>query len=695
MPTGSGGILLRFSRLIFLCNFFHCRQSLDCLPFPISGELLFCFLKGNLYLLNQLVMGDLNVRQKQSKEDLKIFKQHLFRDIRAMETMLERGMFEEGITRIGAEQELVLVDKSFRPAPIAPELLKELDATYFTNELSKFNVEINLDPLEFKGGCLSKMEKQLLGCLDHLDKKLEKYNSDYAMVGILPTIRRKDLSLENLTPIPRYFALNDAMRQMRGGSYEFRMEGTDELITQHDTLMMESCNTSFQVHYQVSVDDFVAKYNWAQAIAGPVLAVCTNSPLLFNHRLWRETRIALFQQSADIRRNSLHEREKRARVFFGGDWVRESVMDLFREEVARYRVLISSEITEDAFETLENGGIPKLRALRMHTGTIYTWMRACYGITDGKPHLRIENRVLPSGPSVIDEMANTAFWLGLMHGMPEKYRNIKETVDFDLVKGNFNRAAKVGMGMMFRWIDNQVYTAQELVLKELLPIAEEGLKKAKIKKEDIDRYLGVIRERTETGMGGSQWMLDSYEALKKKGNRDEAVVATTAAMVNRQRENTPVHTWDIAGIHEAGSWKNRYWQIGQFMSRDLYTVQEEDLVDLIPNIMIWKNLQVLPVEDEDGVYVGLVFSHQLLNHYATRLTDKTDLTVGDIMVRDIPSVTEETLTTDAISLLRQHNLHCLPVVTEKGKLVGIVTETDFMNVADHFLKEIVGEQKTK
>lgn len=640
-------------------------------------------------------MGELNVNQYQSKEDLKEFKQHLFRDIRALEMMLEQGMIEGGITRIGAEQELALVDETYLPASIAPELLEAIKKDeHFTNELSKFNIEINLDPLEFKGNCLSKMEAQLLGCLANLDKKLEKFSADYVMAGILPTITRKHLTLDNLTPIPRYFALNDAILEARGGDhYEFRIAGTDELITRHDTLMMESCNTSFQIHYQVSAEDFATKYNWAQTIAAPCMAVATYSPLLFGYRLWRETRIALFQQSADTRRNLGQNRESHGRVFFGESWCKDSVMDIFREEVARYRVLISRDIEQDAIETLQKGGVPKLQALKMHNGTIYPWNRACYGSNDIVPHLRIENRYMPAGPTVLDEMANMTFWLGLMHGMPEEYRNIHEKVDFDLVKGNFNRAAKVGLGMMVRWINDKVYTAQDLVLKELIPMAEAGLEKAKIDPKDISRYLDVIRKRVKTGKTGSQWMLDSFEGLKNKGTKKEALIAITAGITKRQKSNKPVHTWDLAQMEEAGSWVNRFGRISQIMSNDLYTVQEDDLVDLLPNIMVWKELDALLVENVDGEYVGMVTASQLLNHYATRLTDKTDITVKDIMICDGPTVTEETPTVNAIHLIRKHNLSCLPVVGDGNCLIGIVTARHFVNVADNFLREFVDSQE--
>ncbi|MEM7040238.1 MAG: CBS domain-containing protein, partial [Bacteroidota bacterium] len=246
-------------------------------------------------------MGEQNVKQIQSKAEMRKFTQHLFRDIKALEFMLENDMFESGITRVGAEQEMCLIDAAYRPAAIAQKVLGELTDPHFTNELSQFNLEINLDPQVFTGDCLTKMEKQVRDCLKTLSVNLKGHNADYILVGILPTIRRSDLTLENLTPNPRYFALNDAILEMRGGPYEFRISGSDELITTHDTLMFESCNTSFQVHYQVDAKEFATAYNWAQAITGPVLSVATNSPLLLNHRLWRETRIALFQQSTDTR----------------------------------------------------------------------------------------------------------------------------------------------------------------------------------------------------------------------------------------------------------------------------------------------------------------------------------------------------------------------------------------------------------
>src|SRR5262249_24918575 len=157
------------------------------------------------------------------------------------------------------------------------------------------------------------------------------------------------------------------------------------------SVMLEACCTSFQVHYQVSAEEFVQLYNIAQAVTAPVLAAATNAPLLFGRRLWRETRIPLFQQAVDTRGASHHMRERSPRVSFGTRWVEQSVVELFQEDLARFRVLLGAALQEDSLVMLQKGQMPSLQALRIHNGTVYRWNRACFGFNDGKPHLRIEN----------------------------------------------------------------------------------------------------------------------------------------------------------------------------------------------------------------------------------------------------------------------------------------------------------------
>jgi CBS domain-containing protein len=633
-------------------------------------------------------MGAMDVFVVETKEQRKQFVSAILRDMKALEYMLDKGMFESGIARIGAEQELCFVDRFYRPAMVGIDILKVLDDEHYTTELAKFNIECNLDPLVFEGDCLSTLEFHLTDLLVRVEKAAESLDAKMVLTGILPTIRKADLEFVNITPYDRYRALNDAMMKMRGGDFEFNIKGTDELITKHNTMLFEACNTSFQIHLQIDADAFVDSYNWAQAIAGPVLASCSNSPLLFGRRLWEETRIAVFEQTVDLKNMNNPEREIKSRVEFGTDWLKESVTEIFKYDIAYYKLLLAGHIDEDALDQLRDGKIPKLRALNLHNGTIYKWNRPCYGITNGKPHLRIENRYVPSGPTIIDEMANTAFWLGLMAGMPDFVKDIGNHLDFDHAKHNFLKAAQVGLGAQFRWVNGKVYTAEYLIINELLPIARKGLESKKINPDDIDRYLGVIEGRVNAHQSGSIWLNTAFTKLIKKSSREEAVVAVTAGMVRRQQSGAPVHTWDMPDIRESGSWTNKFKYVRQIMSQELYTVQEEDLVELAASVMDWRKIHHVPVENDHGEVVGIMSSADILKYYSKKVDhDISELTVNDIMIKNPVTVTGDTLTSEALGIMRQFNLGCLPVVSGL-KLLGIVTEYDFICIAEQLFEEL-------
>ncbi len=633
-------------------------------------------------------MGAMDVFVVENKEQRKQFVTAILKDMKALEAMLDHDMFESDIMRIGAEQEFCFVDKHYRPSMVGLELLEKLDDPHYTTELAKFNLEANLDPLTFSGNALRKMEEQLQHLMDKVDEMAKRHGSRVVLTGILPTIRKSDLEFENITPFQRYRALNDAMVKMRGGDFEFYIKGTDELITKHNTMLFEACNTSFQIHLQIRPKEFVDKYNWAQAIAGPVLAACTNSPLLFCKRLWEETRIAVFEQTVDLKNLNNPERELKSRVDFGTDWLKESVTEIFKYDIAYYKLLLAGHIDEDALEELRNGNIPKLKALNLHNGTIYKWNRPCYGITNGKPHLRIENRYVPSGPTVIDEMANAAFWLGLMEGMPEEISNIHELLDFDYAKLNFLKAAQVGLATQFKWTDGKNHTAENLIVNILLPLARKGLEKVEIDPEDINKYLNVIKERVEGHQTGSIWTQNSFTRLKKNASVEEAVVAVTAGMLKRQQTGAPVHTWDYPVKSESGSWANKYNYVRQIMSRELYTVQEEDQVELVTSLMDWRKIHHVPVENENGEVVGMISSGDIIRYHSKRVEghDK-EITVNDIMMKNVVTVSADTLTVDALKLMRKNNLGCLPVVNGK-KLIGMITEFDFVCMAEHLFEEL-------
>ena len=397
-------------------------------------------------------MGSQSVKAIESLRERKEFLYHLLNDVKALEMMLDQDIFEKGIQRVGAEQELCLVDKNFRPSCNAIKVLEQINDKHFTTELALFNLEINLDPLELKNDCFSQIDKDLTKLISHGDNVANAIDeTKIILTGILPTLRKRDMVFKNITPYPRYKVLNKILKDIRGDDFMLKIKGVDELILNHKSILFEACNTSFQVHLQIPVNEMVDKYNWAQAIAGPMLSISANSPLLLGRELWSETRIALFQQSVDLRNKSYLLREQKPRVSFGSNWIKDSIIELYQDDIVRYTPLLTTALKEDAVAKLNRGEIPKLEAINIHNGTIYRWNRMCYGQNNGVPHMRIENRYIPAGPTVKDEVANALFWIGIMQGMPDKYKKLDESTPFNEVKGNFVNAARTGINTYFNW----------------------------------------------------------------------------------------------------------------------------------------------------------------------------------------------------------------------------------------------------
>jgi CBS domain-containing protein/gamma-glutamylcysteine synthetase len=615
----------------------------------------------------------------------------LLDDLSALEHMIRHDLIETGIRRVGAEQELFLVDSHWRPAPAALGLLDAIDDPRFTTELGLFNLEINLDPRVFGGDCLSKLEQELSDGLGQLRSVARRQGLELVLTGILPTLRQSDLGLENMTPRERYRALNRAMSALRGGAYEFHIKGLDELLLKHDSVMLEACNASFQVHFQVGAAEFANLYNICQVVAAPVLAAAANSPLLFGRRLWRETRIALFQQAVDTRSSMHFLRERSPRVTFGDRWVRESVLELFQEDVARFRTLVTADLASDAQEALERGEVPGLPALCMFNSTVYRWNRACYGVTDGKPHLRIENRVLPSGPTVVDEVANAAFWFGLISDLASRTEDVTRLISFEDAKLNFSAAARLGLGAQLSWIDGETRPAAKLICDQLIPMARDGLGRSGIEPRDVERYLGVVERRVGGGRTGDQWMVQSLARMGERGTIGERLTALTSATVQRQKSNTPVAEWEPAGLEEFGGWRKTHLKVEQYMTTDLYTVGEDESFDLVASVMAWKRIRHVPVEDHEHKLVGLVSYRSVLELVARKGAGEVDrhIPVSRIMKRDPITISPDASILDAISSMRENKIAALPVVKD-GRLMGIITERDFMNMAAQLLYEQIG-----
>ncbi|MDH5602780.1 MAG: glutamate-cysteine ligase family protein, partial [Cyclobacteriaceae bacterium] len=535
-------------------------------------------------------MGSLDVKLVSTQKQLNDFTKCLLRDVKALEAMLKGDYFEKGIEKIGVEQELCIVDNHYKPAPLAIELLEILEDESYTTELAKFNLEINLEPQEFTGKCFSILEQTLEAKLRYLEGKANEMGLDYVLTGILPSLRKVDLELDNLTPLKRYHALIKAISKLRGSYHELRIKGIDELNLKHDSAMLEAANTSFQVHLQVAPEEFVEKYNIAQTLTAPVLALAANSPMLFGKRLWGETRIALFQQSIDTRHSSEHLRDRSPRVMFGNQWLKESVLELFKEDIVRFRIMLMTSKEHDSLKELERGKTPGLEALMIHNSTVYRWNRPCYGVDiHGVPHLRIENRAFPSGPSVIDEVANAAFWLGLMKAFGDHYPDVHKLIGFDDVKSNFNAAAFNGMDSELKWFGNKKYTVKTLIKEELLPIAREGLMKNEVDSSDIDRYLDVIKERNETRQNGTHWILNSYASLVQEDiGKEEIPLAITAGMISNMKGGNPVHQWPLAILRDIRNWRPSGILVEEFMTTDLFTVNKEDIPELVADMMDWQ-----------------------------------------------------------------------------------------------------------
>lgn len=622
-----------------------------------------------------------------NNKQMQKFVKSLLNDVTALDYMIKNHWFESDVVRIGAEQEMVMVDNSsYKPALIAMEALEHMtDLPWVETELAKFNLETNLDPRIFEKNCLSLLEEENTFKLKKIQEILDSMNASIVLTGILPTLRKYHLELENLTPKKRYFALMEALsQQLIGQSFELRILGIDELLVKHNSPLLEASNTSFQVHLQVAPDDFVKMYNIAQALAGPTMAISANSSVVFGKRLWHETRIALFQQSLDTRTTHDHMRERSPRVSFGRDWLHHSIMEIYKEDIARFRVLLSSDIEEDSLESIKRGEVPKLRALQVHNSTVYRWNRPCYGISpNGKPHLRIENRILPSGPTVVDEVANAAFWLGAMVGLSHELTDIRELMSFVDARDNFGKAAKFGIDSKFTWFNDRKISAADLIL-ELIPVARKGLESRNVDSQDIDKYLSIIQARAEKHTTGARWLLRSYTKLTEITNNDEALSVLTAAMIENQKTNKPVHEWELPTVDDLKLYKPSHLKVSEFMLTDLYTVQKDDIVDLVAELMDWNTIRFTPVEDSKGKLVGLVTARILLRHYIQSKSSKKTTLVEDIMIKTPVTIHQDANIREAIKLMREKKIGCLPVVNG-DELVGLISENEFLGITKRLL----------
>ena len=640
-------------------------------------------------------MGEKKFKKAKGELGKQQFVSNLLQDMQALEYMLHNQFFETGITRIGAEQEMCIIQKkTFKAAPIALEIMDLLqDKPWLDTELAKFNLEINLDPRVFTGSALKDMEEETNEKLQIIKTELAHFQSDILLTGILPTLHKNDLESHNLTPRERYKLLVESLSaQLLGQAFELRIQGIDELLLRSHTPLLEAANTSFQVHLQVDPENFVPYYNIAQALTAPVLGISANSPIVFGRRLWHESRIALFQQALDVRTTNEHMRERSPRVNFGSDWVHNSILDIYREDIARFRSLIYPETNENSMETVLAGNIPRLSALQVHNSTVYRWNRPCYGISDtGKPHLRIENRVLPAGPTVVDEIANAALWLGAVVGCAKEWGDIRKKMSWEDVRDNFEKAARFGMDSKFTWFKDKKITVTDLVQHELIPLAKEGLASQGINSGDIDFYMDIISQRAKLNLNGARWQLRAFTKLKKETSMDEAVTVMTSAIYENQALGKPVHTWELPELKDLLDYRPGNLRVEEFMQTDLFTVSKDDLIELVAKLMDWKKIRYMPVEDQKGNICGLITSRLLLRFYSQKgisiKEGNKQHTVEDIMISSPIVIEPGKSIIEALHIMREKKIGCLPVVTD-GELIGIITEMDFLRISARLIERL-------
>jgi len=478
-------------------------------------------------------------------EDRKRYREKVKRCLDVFARMLAEARFDADRRSIGLEIELNITEETGDPAMANQHVLEMIADPDWQTELAQFNIEINIDPRTLEGGVFGELETAVRGSLNHAEEGAQKAHARLVMVGILPTLTEDLLNGNALSANPRYALLNEQIFAARGEDLHLAIDGVERLSVYADTIAPEAACTSVQLHQLVDPGVFARHWNAAQCIAGIQLAVGANSPFFYGRELWRETRIALFEQATDTRSEELKAQGVRPRVWFGERWI-TSIFDLFEENVRYFPSLLPVVEEEEPEEVLERGDTPRLQELRLHNGTIYRWNRPIYDVVRGRPHLRVENRVLPAGPTVVDTLANAAFYYGLARVLADEDRPLWTQMSFSAAEENFHACARDGITARVYWPGLGEVPAAELVVRRLLPLAYEGLDRWGVDPADRDRLLGIVERRCVEGRNGAQWQADTFHRLYEHADRGDALREMTVRYREHMHSNEPVHTWPSA-----------------------------------------------------------------------------------------------------------------------------------------------------
>lgn len=478
--------------------------------------------------------------------DVARYQQRLRENLSALRTVLARPGFGEGPVTIGAELELCIVDEQGRAKGVNRDILGARVDPQLTLELNKFNLEYNLTPVPAAGEPFAALESELSHALHALNATASPMAARVIPIGILPTLTPDDVARTALTDFPRYRALSEGLRRVRRAPFNIRIDGTDPLQMQGDDITLEGANTSFQLHLRVPPAEFAATYNAAQLATAIALAVSGNSPIFCEHRLWEETRVALFKQALDVRDLLEHLWRPPARVSFGHGWAREGAYELFAEAVAVFPPLFPQCGHEDPVGTAERGEVPLLEELRLHQGSVWRWNRAVYD-PGGDGHLRIEMRALPAGPTPIDMAANAAFLIGLTVGLRDDIDRILPAFPFEYAAWNFYRAAQHGLDAELLWPSEVAPSPTSMKARDLvarfLPIAARGLDALGVTGAEAHRLLSVIAGRLETSQTGARWQRAAFNRCLETLPRRDALACMMVGYMERAASGRPVHEW--------------------------------------------------------------------------------------------------------------------------------------------------------
>ncbi|WP_338694216.1 glutamate--cysteine ligase [Streptomyces sp. Q6] len=496
-------------------------------------------------------MGEKVVAGAVDLADRRSYRKKLKECLTGLERLLDEKRFDRPQNLMGLEIELNLAGPDGMPRMMNAEVLERIASRDFQTELAMFNLEVNIAPHRLGGRVLDQLAEELRTGLGYAHRKANEVDAGIVMIGILPTLGKDDLVSANLSAVDRYTLLNDQIVAARGEDFLLDIDGVERLTCTSSSIAPEAACTSVQLHLQVTPGRFADVWNAAQAVAAVQIAVGANAPFLFGRELWRESRPPLFQQSTDTRPPELQAQGVRPRTWFGERWI-ESAYDLFEENLRYFPPLLPILDEEQPLDVLDAGGIPSLAELVLHNGTVYRWNRPVYGIADGVPHLRVENRVLPAGPTVTDVIANTAFYYGLVRALAEDARPVWSRLSFDAAARNFDAACRYGIDARLEWPRRGRFGGTEqvqavaLVRDELLPLAAAGLDAWGVEPADRDHYLGVIEERCRLRTNGAAWQAATYHRALDSGlARDAALAATTRRYCELMHVGEPVHTWPV------------------------------------------------------------------------------------------------------------------------------------------------------